>query len=189
MLEAPQLGPLIRRQRQAHDLTLEELAKDSGVSRSMLSQVERGEANPTFATLWNLTRALGLTIDDLVAGDPGSESSAIEVMPRSATPKVQGDGVGATLWLLAPPEQVGRVEWYELLLEPGGRLTSSPHLAGTTEHFTVLRGGVTVKSGDAVTDVPCGGSARYRADVDHEISNSGTEDAQLILIVLGPSSS
>ena len=66
MLEPPQLGPRLRDQRQARGLTLEGLAQASGVSRSMLSQVERGEANPTFATLWSLTQALGLSLDDLV---------------------------------------------------------------------------------------------------------------------------
>ena len=55
--DAPLLGPQIQQLRKRRRLTLEQLASLSGVSRSMLSQIERSQANPTFATLWNLTRA------------------------------------------------------------------------------------------------------------------------------------
>ena len=79
MLEPPELGPRLRDRRQAKGLTLEGLATASGVSRSMLSQVERGEANPTFATLWNLTQALGLNLDDLVTTEPVVDLSLIHI--------------------------------------------------------------------------------------------------------------
>ena len=184
MLETPKLGPLLRKKRQSQGRTLEEVAAASGVSRSMLSQVERGEANPTFATLWSLTQALGVSIDDLVsAGDPGAEQ--IAVADRAATPRLEGNGSGATLWLLAPPGLVGSVEWYELLLEPGGRLTSSAHAAGTSEHLTVLDGAVTVQSGGRQVDVTSGATARYSADVEHEIANPHSTAARVLLVVLG----
>ncbi len=51
------IGPIIQRERKARHLTLERLAALSGVSRSMLSQIERGESNPIFAVLWGLTQA------------------------------------------------------------------------------------------------------------------------------------
>ena len=137
MLEPPELGPRLRNRRQAKGLTLEGLATASGVSRSMLSQVERGEANPTFATLWNLTQALGLNLDDLVATEPVVDDAPVEVLDRAATPRLDGDG-GAVLWLLAPADRVGDVEWYELCLAPGARLVSRPHTQGTNEHATVL---------------------------------------------------
>jgi len=185
MLEPPELGPLLREKRQQHGWTLDELASASGVSRSMLSQVERGEANPTFATLWSLTQALGLSIDDLVAAETDTTSARIDVLERSATPRLQGNGVGATLWLLAPPEHVGAVEWYELHIDPGGRLSSMPHATGTSEHLTVIDGRVTVQADDVVVDVPNGGTARYAADRSHEISNPGAEPARVLLVVLG----
>lgn len=49
--DTPQIGPVIQRERKARHLTLEQLASRSGVSKSMLSQIERSEANPTFAVL------------------------------------------------------------------------------------------------------------------------------------------
>ena len=185
MLEPPELGPRLRDRRQAKGLTLEGLATASGVSRSMLSQVERGEANPTFATLWSLTQALGLSLDDLVATDPAAVAEPVEVLARAETPRLDGDDSGAVLWLLAPADRVGEVEWYELCLAPGARLTSSPHADGTNEHVTVLDGAVTVTAADHAVAVETGGTARYGADVAHEIANPHDEAARVLLVVLG----
>lgn len=151
----------------------------------MLSQVERGEANPTFATLWSLTQALDISIEDLVHVEDVQKASRVDVLPRSATPRLGDDGTGVTLWLLAPPEHVGVVEWYELELEPDGHLSSRAHASGTTEHLTVLSGAVTVQSGESTVDVTTGGTARYIADTDHVIANPYNEPARALLVVLG----
>ena len=63
MKQPPAIGPRLQAQRKARSLTLAELAEVSGVSRSMLSEIERGNANPTYGTLWHLTRALGLDLN------------------------------------------------------------------------------------------------------------------------------
>jgi len=155
----------------------------------MLSQVERGEANPTFATLWSLTQALGLSLDDLVsATSPAQAPAVVEVLDRSSTPRMEGSGKGVELWLLAPPERVGSVEWYEVHFAAGGCLSSLAHAEGTTEHLTVLDGVVTVRSGESVVEVATGGTARYLADVDHEITNASKQPARVLLVVLGESS-
>jgi transcriptional regulator with XRE-family HTH domain len=151
----------------------------------MLSQVERGEANPTFATLWHLTQALGLGIDDLVAASTESLPVTVEILDRAATPRLGDDESGAVLWLLAPRELVGGVEWYELVLEPAGQLASAPHASGTREHVTVLEGSIIVRSADAIETVTLGATARYAADVEHEIANPSNEPARVLLVVLG----
>ncbi len=81
----PQIGPVIQMARKARHLTLEQLAKLSGVSRSMLSQIERSETNPTFAVVWSLTQALNIEFSDLVSGDAVARKSAlIEIEPGGA---------------------------------------------------------------------------------------------------------
>ncbi len=189
MLEPPELGPRVRGLRRQRGWTLDDLAGSSGISRSMLSQVERGEANPTFATLWHLTQALGLGIDDLVAAACESRPETVEVLARAKTPRLGDAGSGAVLWLLAPPEMVGNVEWYELDLEPDGRLASAPHAAGTREHVTVLEGSIVVRSAEAEEVVAEGATARYAADVEHEIANPSNERARVLLVVLGSETS
>jgi transcriptional regulator with XRE-family HTH domain len=60
--------------RKARGLSLDAVAKLSGVSRSMVSQIERGESSPTVATLWNLTQALQVDFAGLLEGAPGRAS-------------------------------------------------------------------------------------------------------------------
>ena len=59
------LADRLKEERAAKGLSLDALAKLSGVSRSMLSQIERGESSPTVASLWNLTRALNIDFSTL----------------------------------------------------------------------------------------------------------------------------
>ncbi|HAJ19552.1 MAG TPA: hypothetical protein DCL95_05730, partial [Rhodospirillaceae bacterium] len=65
LVPPPQLGAIVRKARKQHRLTLEQVSERSGVSKSMLSQVERGTVNPTFAVVWNLMQSLGLDMADL----------------------------------------------------------------------------------------------------------------------------
>ena len=73
------LATSLREARRARGLSLDAVAKLSGVSRSMVSQIERGESSPTVATLWNLTQALQVDFAGLLEGQP---RPGIEVIRR-----------------------------------------------------------------------------------------------------------
>lgn len=179
----PPLGPAIQQHRKARRLTLDQLAAASGVSRSMLSQIERGEANPTFSTLWNVTRALNLELSELIGGE-ASRGETIEVVPDHATPEIRtGDGK-CVLGILSPVQMAGSTEWYLLTMAPGGELRSEPHAKGTREHLTVLEGAMTVEGERGSVAVPGGGTARYAADVPHVIRNEGKAAARALLVVV-----
>lgn len=178
----PALGPVIQQHRKARRLTLDQLAAASGVSRSMLSQIERGEANPTFSTLWNVTRALNLELSELIGGET-SRGETIEVVPDHATPEIRtGDGK-CVLSILSPVQMAGSTEWYLLAIEPGGELRSDAHSRGTREHLTVIEGAMRVEGARGCVEVPGGGTARYAADVPHVIRNDGSTLARAFLVV------
>jgi transcriptional regulator with XRE-family HTH domain len=132
----------LQRERKLKGLTLEQLAALSGVSKSMLSQVERGQANPTFAVLWSLTRALRIGFSELLAeATLAREDEAIELVSTAATPEMRGAEGQWRLRILSPPHFAGNTEWYELEIAPGGVLESSPHASGAVEHLTALTPG------------------------------------------------
>lgn len=170
------LAASLRAARKARGLSLDAAAKLSGVSRSMVSQIERGESSPTVATLWALTRALQLDFAGLLEGRP---APGIEVTRAAAAPVIQRGGV--TIRILSAPESVGRHEVYELQFTKGAKLTSDPHSPGSREHLTVLEGHLTVTSGDATDQLQPGDVARYPADRPHQIAAEGP--ARAILIV------
>ena len=181
----PQIGPVIQNARKARHLTLEQLARLSGVSRSMLSQIERSETNPTFAVVWSLTQALDIEFSDLVSGDAVARKSAsIEIVPADHVPLIAPPEGGCRLKILSPPAFAGRTEWYFVEIDPGGALVSAPHAPRTREHFTALSDGIAITSGDTTTTLSTGEVARYAADVPHAISNTSDAVASGWLVVL-----
>ncbi|PTE13262.1 helix-turn-helix domain-containing protein [Pseudogemmobacter blasticus] len=174
------LASSLREARRARGLSLDAVAKLSGVSRSMVSQIERGESSPTVATLWNLTQALQVDFAGLLEGKP---RPGIEITRADAAPVIDRGGV--RIRILSPPEAVGENEVYDLEFSPGARLLSEPHSPGCREHLTVIDGQLRVRSGDEDERLGAGDVARYAADRDHEIGAEGSAPARAILIVQG----
>lgn len=182
--EAPPLGPHIQQIRKRRKLTLEQLSSVSGVSRSMLSQIERGQTNPTFATLWNLTRALNIDISELVGGQTSNRSQTIDVVGGHFVPEIRSEDGLCTLRILSPAQSAGRTEWYEIRLAPGGALVSDPHAKGAMEHVTVIDGELEVTSGEIRARVPANGVARYAADLPHALRNASDTETRAFLVVV-----
>ncbi len=180
------VAEMLRAVRKQQQLTLDDLAQRSGVSRSMLSQIERGESNPTLATLWNLTQALGVDFAGLLGKDgPIREASGqVERQAAGRTPTIDSQGERCRLRILSPPALAGSVEWYDLELETGGALVSDAHAPGCQEHLTVLEGRIAVQSGLREEEGQAGDTLRYRADVGHRIAALDGAPARALLVVL-----
>ncbi|MCV3269953.1 helix-turn-helix domain-containing protein [Roseobacter sinensis] len=174
-----QLPARLKEARRTQGLSLDAVAKLSGVSRSMVSQIERGESSPTIATLWNLTRALQVDFAGLLDGAP--EAARIEVLRAGAVPTIDNLGSGCRIRILSPPEEAGRHEVYELVIAEGGMLDSQPHTRGAREHLTVIDGALEVTSGEERQVLQAGDTARYAADVPHRIAAQGAVRAFLVV--------
>ncbi|MEO0637719.1 MAG: XRE family transcriptional regulator [Pseudomonadota bacterium] len=170
----------LKEARKSQRLSLEAVSKLSGVSRSMLSQIERGESSPTISTLWNLTRALKVDFAGLLnQREPGD---SIDVLKASEAPTIDKVGQKCRIAILSSPDEAGGHEVYDIFLQKGGSLKSKPHPPGTTEQLTVLEGTVRVASGAAAEQLSTGDTARYAADVPHEILAVGAA-ARVFLLV------
>lgn len=173
------LAASLKEARKAKGLSLDAVAKLSGVSRSMVSQIERGESSPTVATLWNLTQALQVDFAGLLEG---RTAPGIEVIRGDAAPVIGGRGQGVRIRILSPAEAAGEHEVYDLRFEAEGALDSDPHGPGCREHLTVLEGKLSVLSGEDTASLAVGDTARYFADRPHRIQSVGGP-ARAILIV------
>ena len=179
----PEVGATLQRMRLARGLTLEDLSRIAGVSKSMLSQIEREKANPTIAITWRLANALGVAISELLTAEQ-HVPEPIRVIDAHETPTLPGEHAGYVLRILGPMDLAGKYEWYELTLAPGGVLESQAHDPGTGEHLTVLHGSLEVEVGTSKKKVKLGGTARYTADQQHVIRNLGKTEAKARLGVV-----
>ncbi|MFC5475690.1 helix-turn-helix domain-containing protein [Paraherbaspirillum soli] len=179
----PEVGATLQKLRLKRGLTLEDLSRAAGVSKSMLSQIEREKANPTIAVAWRLANALGIGIEELLATEP-REQEAIQVMEPHETPTLPGHHAGYVLRILGPMELAGKYEWYELTLAPNGALVSNPHDPGTMEYLTVLHGGIEVEVDGNKKKIKLGGTAHYQADKNHAIRNTGKTEAKALMVVI-----
>jgi len=179
----PEVGAALQRLRLARGLTLEDLSRIAGVSKSMLSQIEREKANPTIAITWRLANALGVQIGELLA-TAQRETETIRVIDAHETPTLPGLHAGYVLRILGPLELASKYEWYELTLSPGGELASQGHDPGAQEHLTLLHGSVEVEVGNDKKKVKLGSTARYPGDQQHIIRNVGKTEAKALLVVI-----
>jgi transcriptional regulator with XRE-family HTH domain len=176
------LGRRVKKLRGDRGWSLEELASASGVSRSMLSEIERKRANPTLSVTYRIARAFGLSLQDLI--ESADSASAIQTIRATDRAQVFRKDKQCQIRTLSPLNLEKDVEFYELRLPPGGALRSQPHVDGTREFLTVEEGGVELYSGNSSEALAKGDSATYRADVEHSIANKGKHEAILFLVVI-----
>ncbi|MEO8027906.1 MAG: XRE family transcriptional regulator [Bryobacteraceae bacterium] len=177
---AVHLAERVRALRTERKWSLDTLSAICGVSRSMLSQIERNDVNPTLQVIYGIAHAFGMSIGELVEV-PGASSSlsVIRADDRAYYYKSDKD---CQIRTLSPLHLEKDVEFYEVRLKQRGALRSSAHFAGTREFLTVQRGRVRVESGGDSDVLNPGDSITYRADVPHAIVNTGREEAVLFLV-------
>ena len=176
------LGRRVKKLRADQGWSLDELASDSGVSRSMLSQIERERANPTLSVPYRNARAFGLSLQDII--ESADSASSIQVARANDNAHVFRSDKQCEIRTLSPQNLEKDIEFYEMRLPVNGVLTSQPHMDGTREFLTVKDGGVNLQSRNLNESLAKRDSATYRADVANSIANSGKCEAVLSLVVL-----
>src|SRR3954471_13518160 len=156
------LGSRVKQLRTAKGWSLDALANASGVSRSMLSQIEREQANPTLAVTMRIAQAFAMPLGDLL--EMPEASSAVTVIRGDDRAFHYRSDKFCRLRTLSPLNLEKDVEFYEVQLQPGGALRSAPHFEGTREFITVQQGEIRLESGDDSEALLPGDSASYRAD-------------------------
>ena len=174
------LGKNLRRLRTRRGLSLEQLARESTVSRAMLSQIELGHSTPTISVLWKISTALDVPFSTLISskGRPG-----VAVL-RSGQSKVLVNRDGRfSSRALFPYDAPRRMEFYELKLAPAGVEEAEPHAPGTTEYLVVSHGSVEIRVQADRLALGQGDSIVFQADVPHSYLNPGASEAVMYLVM------
>jgi transcriptional regulator with XRE-family HTH domain len=172
----------VRDLRKKKGWTLEEMSAACRVSRSMLSEIERGRANPTVVVAHRIAQAFGMALGELIESPAATQR--VDVIRADDRAYHYRSDRHCRIRTLSPLHLEKSVEYYEVVLRPGGALTSSPHFEGARELLTVQRGSIRVRSGGDAADLKAGDSAHYPADLPHAIENTGARDAVVFLVVM-----
>jgi transcriptional regulator with XRE-family HTH domain len=173
----PDLGARIREAREDAGLSVRGLARQIGVSASLLSQVERGLAQPSVATLWALVRELGLSLDALFAepnGEPAAGRPAI-VQRAAGRPAIElGGGV---VWerLTAAPDRDADFAFvtYPPGADSGADDPPTSHLG--REYGYVIGGQLQIEVGEEVVELGPGDAVAFGSETPHRFRALGDE--------------
>jgi transcriptional regulator with XRE-family HTH domain len=177
-----QLGKTIQRLRKAYNLSLSELAEQSGVAKSIISQIERNETNPTLATIWRLSQALDVSIERVLAS--AEDEPFLEKSNRIDTPVVISDDGKCRLAIIGWIKTVEWLQWYDFHGVRGGVLESDAHQRGSIESLSVLTGEIEVEVGGLVERASAGETLRYRCDRPHAIRVVGDGDVHATMVCI-----
>jgi len=163
----------IKSLREKNKLSMEELSKISGVSKSMLAQIERGDGNPTISTLWKIANGMKVPFDALTL----RPKQGFEIIKTTDIEPILEDNGRVRNYSIFPDDENRKFAVYYVEVEKGAYWNSEPHMKGTAEFVTVLAGQLTIRSADDEYTVQKGESIRFKADVSHSYHNSGEEAA------------
>ena len=179
---SPALGKTIQRLRKAYNMSLGELSEHSGVAKSIISQIERNETNPTISTVYRLSKALDTTIDEVLKAD--DNNVFLEHQLKSGIPILESQDGLCRLAIAGPLNLVNQIQWYDFVAKPKGVLESDPHPPGTVEHLYLLKGEIAVTTGDETRRARMGEAIRFRGDLPHKIVNVGEGEAHASMVLV-----
>lgn len=176
------LGLAVQRLRKGAGLSLADLSSQSGVAKSIISQIERNETNPTLTTIWRLAHALDASIESMLQGK--ADGPFIEHLRKGTTPIFVSDDGLCRLAVIGWLRTVDWVQWYDFQADPGGTLESNAHTAGSIECLSVLEGELEVDVAGSIVSASAGETLRYRCDLPHSIRNRAQSSAHATMVCI-----
>ena len=175
------LGVRVRDLRKERGLTLEELAEVSGVSRAMISKLERGEKNPTLVIAARLAEGLGVSLSRLAGVE---ERREVVVVPREGRTVLRDPETGFERQSLSPTFPGRGVEFLRNVVPEGS--TSGdfpPHRKGVGEHIVVEKGDLEAILDGERYQLRDGDALYFAADVPHRFNNVGRGECAYYLVI------
>lgn len=170
----------LKRIRRARNMSLDQLAEQSGVSKSMLAQIERGTANPSLGVLGKITSGLRIEFQELIQRP---QIDYVHIIPDALAPIKELEGQYKVRTCL-PYEDSREVELYRIDIEPGGTYKSGAHGEKTREYLYVTSGIMTIDTRQHTEEIPAGEMFVFETDTPHVYRNTGPGVASCICFFL-----
>ncbi|WP_413710785.1 helix-turn-helix domain-containing protein [Rhizobium sp. Rhizsp82] len=176
------IGARIRKLRLEKGLTLDDLATSSGVSRAMISRIERAEASPTASLLARVCAALGLSLSTFFAGQ---DEDASPLARRHEQQVWRDPETGYVRRSVSPPGTASEVDIVDVEFPPGARVSFPPHAAsdGMTQHIWVFEGEMEMTAGEKVHHLFAGDCLFMPVGEGHVFHNPTSKPARYCVVL------
>jgi XRE family transcriptional regulator, regulator of sulfur utilization len=178
---AGRIGAVVRATRTARGLSLGELGRRAGLSKTILARIEAGAGNPSVETLWRVTRALDLPLGALLAPE---DAPRTRLVAAGTGERITADS-GMAGHLLHAAGQGARTELYELAFPPGTTHATDGHLPGTAEVVLCLEGALAAGPVGEERGLAPGDALWFAADGPHRYV-AGPAGARIVELMLYP---
>ncbi|MCE4050332.1 MULTISPECIES: helix-turn-helix domain-containing protein [Bacillaceae] len=168
--------------REKKKLSLEKTADLTGVSKTMIGQIERGESSPTLNTIWKIANGLKISFTSLIQ----HQQPEAKVVKRDEVQVLSEDDGKYNIYPYFPFEEDKRFEIYSVEIKKGGYISAEAHQEGTVEYITVFDGELTVRVNDNDYLISAGDSIQFNADKPHTYHNSGDKLTKLSMTIYYP---
>jgi rhodanese-related sulfurtransferase/transcriptional regulator with XRE-family HTH domain len=175
------VGENLRRERQTRGWSLDDLAREAGISRTLLGQIELGRAMPSIGVVWKIAAALGVPFATLLS-QPAPRIGTTLSHRDTAKKLTSADG-RVTSRALFPLGDARAAEFYELWLAPHSREDAEPHRPGTRENLIVASGRLELKVGQETIQLLKGDAVNFAADQPHSYVNVSSEECWIYLVM------
>ena len=168
----------LKRIRTARKMSLDELSEQTGVSKSMLGQIERGESNPTISVLGKIVSGLRVEFNDLIE-EPPQEAYVVDHAMQTPSKQVPGE---YSVYTYFPFEKKRNFEIYVIEIEPGGCYVSGSHGEKTTEYIIGVEGILTLETGGREYMVKPQDALLFESDKEHRYKNQTSDRVRIVSV-------
>ncbi len=173
------IGANLAEIRRNRGLTLDKVAELSGVSKAMVGQIERGESNPTVATLWKVALGLRIPFSELIT----EKRPPVEIVRCTDIPPVVDDAAGVKIFPFFPFERDRHFEIFVVTLEPSASHASDPHASHSEEYILLIEGAIEIVIGADAYRLETGDAIRCHADKPHFYRNLADRPVRFLDII------
>ena len=154
--------------RKKHQLSLDKVANATGVSKNMLSQIEKGQSNPTITTLWKIANGLHISLSQLTS----TSNDTIDFIDESdIIPLIDKE---VSIYPYFPYDENKKFEMFKMEIQPGGKMHSDPHHTGSEEYIIVNDGVLEIEVDGKQYTINHHQAFRFNSDLPHSYFNPGT---------------
>ncbi|TDW29830.1 helix-turn-helix domain-containing protein [Cryobacterium psychrophilum] len=180
------VGTMVHSLRKEKGMTLAQLAETSGLSPAIVSQIERGKANPSFTTLAQLAHGLEIPVGRFFFGHDEPVSPVVRGTDRRNLQGVTRESVGEAAHELLTPDQNGLLEAQWIVSPPGHDTSATPFHHGGEEFGIVISGKIDVYLDGERHTVEAGDSMTFASTIPHWYINRYEEPCVAVWVSTPP---